>query len=636
MNEPYECDIVMKGGITSGVVYPGAVVALAERYRFRSIGGTSAGAIAAAVVGAAEHARQTGADGEGGGFATVKGLPVELAQEVDGEPFMLQLFQPDPATKPLFDAVMGLLDGGAKGAAKSTFKAFRRAPLVGAAALAATGAAVLTRHVRPGTGIAGLGVGLPALAALLSRDVLKAVKALPDNDFGLCRLGPDAGSADRPALTQWLHDRIQAAAAVPDGPVLTFADLWGAPAMPASPEGAPDAVAARRRELRRLSADAQARRIDLQMMTTDLTHGRPWRLPVPFQPHHDRLEEGGTLLYDPAELRHFFPADVMAQLARGAACDPFSAGTVDGLARTGNARLRRFPIGPDLPVIVATRMSLSFPVLIAAVPLFELLFEPDPDNPGSSRVAGVRRVVFSDGGISSNFPVHFFDGPLPRRPTFGLHLTSFGPGEEPTDDPCDAVVEPGSPSARAAVDAREIERLGSFFVAIKDAMQNWRDNAQSQLPGFRDRIVHIKLSSGEGGLNLTMKGDKITALNERGTCAGERLVEQFAQPSEGDEYAQQWDDHRFTRLRTTMGLIERVLGQFQDAFDEPVPLARTYEERIAAGAQAPPYAFGSTARAQYAEHVAKAYGRLVTGATDTLDDDGVPRPPSVLRAVPPV
>jgi hypothetical protein len=43
------CDLVMKGGITSGVVYPSLVMRLAEKYRFASIGGTSAGAIAAAV-----------------------------------------------------------------------------------------------------------------------------------------------------------------------------------------------------------------------------------------------------------------------------------------------------------------------------------------------------------------------------------------------------------------------------------------------------------------------------------------------------------------------------------------------------------------------------------------------------------
>src|SRR2546423_1642007 len=44
---PHECDVVLKGGITSGVVYPKALWVLSERYRFRNIGGASAGAIAA-------------------------------------------------------------------------------------------------------------------------------------------------------------------------------------------------------------------------------------------------------------------------------------------------------------------------------------------------------------------------------------------------------------------------------------------------------------------------------------------------------------------------------------------------------------------------------------------------------------
>jgi len=42
------CDLVMKGGITSGVVYPHAICELAQTYRLKQIGGASAGAIAAA------------------------------------------------------------------------------------------------------------------------------------------------------------------------------------------------------------------------------------------------------------------------------------------------------------------------------------------------------------------------------------------------------------------------------------------------------------------------------------------------------------------------------------------------------------------------------------------------------------
>jgi predicted acylesterase/phospholipase RssA len=54
-----ECDIVMAGGVTSGIIYPGAVAMLARRFAFRSIGGTSVRAIAAAATAAAEYGRRT-------------------------------------------------------------------------------------------------------------------------------------------------------------------------------------------------------------------------------------------------------------------------------------------------------------------------------------------------------------------------------------------------------------------------------------------------------------------------------------------------------------------------------------------------------------------------------------------------
>ena len=72
LNPPLECDVIMKGGITSGVIYPGAVCELAKAYRLRSIGGASAGAIAAAAAAAAECGRATG------GFELLEQLPHDL------------------------------------------------------------------------------------------------------------------------------------------------------------------------------------------------------------------------------------------------------------------------------------------------------------------------------------------------------------------------------------------------------------------------------------------------------------------------------------------------------------------------------------------------------------------------------
>ena len=77
-----ECDLIMKGGITSGVVYPPAILDLATQYRFRSIGGTSAGAIAAAIAAAAERgrlqARQDGQVDKGRGFLKLQQMQDQL------------------------------------------------------------------------------------------------------------------------------------------------------------------------------------------------------------------------------------------------------------------------------------------------------------------------------------------------------------------------------------------------------------------------------------------------------------------------------------------------------------------------------------------------------------------------------
>jgi Patatin-like phospholipase len=100
---PTECDIVMKGGITSGVVYPAAVVALSKNYRFRNIGGTSAGAIAAAVTAAAEHGRQTHG---GTAFTGLAGIPKWIATAGN----LFRLFRPNSSTRPIFTLLTRILD----------------------------------------------------------------------------------------------------------------------------------------------------------------------------------------------------------------------------------------------------------------------------------------------------------------------------------------------------------------------------------------------------------------------------------------------------------------------------------------------------------------------------------------------
>jgi len=98
-----ECDLVMRGGIASGLVYPHAIAKLAEVYDFRSIGGTSVGAIAAAGAAAAALGAKTGEDH----FQTrLKQLPEELSETRIGKTVLERLFQPQPNTRRLFRVLM--------------------------------------------------------------------------------------------------------------------------------------------------------------------------------------------------------------------------------------------------------------------------------------------------------------------------------------------------------------------------------------------------------------------------------------------------------------------------------------------------------------------------------------------------
>ena len=103
--------------------------------------------------------------------------------------------------------------------------------------------------------------------------------------------------------------------------------------------------------------------------------------------------------------------------------------------------LHKLPQPWDLPVIFAVRISMSLPALFQAVRLYRIR-EPGPvqDDFGRTLIdqgeplhlplVSAQELWFSDGGITSNFPVHFFDNSLPRWPTVSLNLGTH-PEERP-------------------------------------------------------------------------------------------------------------------------------------------------------------------------------------------------------------
>jgi predicted acylesterase/phospholipase RssA len=434
------CDLVMKGGITSGIVYPPAVIELKDHYRFRHIGGTSAGAIAAAVTAAAEFNR------EEGGFKKLGELSDWLGQGNN----LRNLFQPIPETSALMDIIDVLIapppspatpaSNGAQNPGASQQSILRNiipflnklapawrdsnpdyslgarkgmwygigAGIVLAFIVSLIVFSILSFLVPPGLrnvvvlivlivsgvasgvlgGLRGRRVG--GLLGGLTGLVDKVTKTLPNNFYGICPGHQDGASN---VLTDWLYNGIESVAGPDHDSPLTFGQL-------------------------------KKKKINLDMVTSNLSHQQPYVMPAGLQ----------NFVFKEVDMFKLFPAEVVKHM-------------IDNPPENSIIPRDRLPEGyyflpgeVDLPIIVCTRMSLSFPVLLSAIPLYTI----KSSALGQSGVVGLKLTEndlqinwFSDGGISSNFPIQFFDAWLPKIPTFGINLTSmpeesFTTGQQPS------------------------------------------------------------------------------------------------------------------------------------------------------------------------------------------------------------
>lgn len=503
------CDIVMKGGITSGVVYPLAAAKLAETYRFRNIGGTSAGAIAAAAIAAAEHGTRSGANETA--YEQIAGLPEWLGVN------MLSLFQPSRRLRPFFDTILSAGDGRLFKYA-APLNGFPLAALAGLVPGLVLIVLALSMEADAALFWAALACGallLPtgAIAAIVASALVR-LRCLPRSFYGICLGNDRQGNAEQPPLTRWLASLLDQLAGKDECEPLTFGDLW---ALPAEGDDEPG--------------------VRLQTITTCLTQGRPYSLPF-------RDEE--ELWFSEDEFRDLFPKQIVDHMVgrhRGCATGP------------DDRALLRLPAAAEMPVVVAARMSLSFPLLLAAVPLYA---RNDHRQAGETP----ERCWFSDGGICSNMPIHFFDSPVPRWPTFAINLEALPPGEEASPTQSENVGMPETNAegiAEAWIGAEDKPGLGrsfGFFAAVFRTAQNWVDNRQMKGVGNRDRIAHVRLSKSEGGMNLGMSPATIERLGKRGEHAAERLVERFQVrvPKAGEL---DWDNQRWLRFRAYLELLER-------------------------------------------------------------------------------
>jgi predicted acylesterase/phospholipase RssA len=620
------CDVVMKGGVTDGVVYPWAVMDLAQHYRFQSIGGTSVGAVAAALTAASEYSRRYGSVN---GFNKVlREVPLGLAElQSSGQTKLFSLFHPSPGGERLFRLFVGFFSkqkglAGTWAIIKELLADYLLSPnlrlprdrgilllLIGGALL--LGALCL---LYPAT-------VLPLLLVLLSNVAAIAVlllgiigwrllddvrRQLGGPGCGLCTgMGPKGGPD---GFTDWLHKGIQGASARDLDKPLTFRDLWDAP-------GGPDL------DLYRDGWIERPQSIALQMMSTNLTHGRACGLPL-----NDNSER---LYFLEADLAPYFPDEVMTHLC---ACSP----VLDDYQHMG---LRRLPQG-DLPVLVAARLSLSFPILFKAVPLWAV-----------PAIGAPYRCWFSDGGICANFPIHLFDAVLPRWPTFGITLVdrkhaSAKVGDIWVDEANTAPPELSQPASKLRPAPPSLGRLFTFLGSILNAARLWNDNATARLPGVRERIVKIYLDpeGSQGGLNLTMPPQDLLALASLGQQAGQALVDRYITAAPGNQTGCQppnaWEVHRWVRFNTFVRAIQdKMHGFTQSARRAPHTqplggLTNSLDQSLSPKPIASPYVL-TTRQAQALRNVELALAQLEANldtAAVTQPFEPSPQPELRLRA----
>lgn len=608
------CDLVMKGGITSGVVYPQAVLELADEYRFRSLGGGSVGAIAAALAAAAELGR------EKRGFSRLKD---EQRATLKNKNFLLEIFRPTEAARPLMETLLDL--AAARNPAQKDKNVvlrrlvpilIRRNPwtfLKGALAGAVLGAAVVfvlavalesalsdTNLYLSMLVVAVVSAFLVGLIWTLVTLLAVLVKEVPSskNFYGMCT-GHGADPDQPPLLTDWLSRVLDDISGIGEGRPLTFKDLKG----------------------KKLSGEEDPG-ILLKVMTTNLSHGEPYVFPRDFD----------TFIFFEDEMRRFFPGYVVDHM-------------INEAASPGVELPEGFyflPRGDALPVVVPVRMAVSFPVLLCAVPLYTInplrLME---GGGGAREIDGPDELQinwFSDGGICSNFPIHSFDAWLPRHPTFGINLTSLSEERDRSafsaKDVAEAMIGSAAKDRKSSEKVRlplpdepdypewtRFEGLTGFAGAIFHSAQNYRDNMQSRLPSYQERIVQVRLAEGEGGLNLTMEDKTIRGLVKRGKKAGELLKKQF-----------EFNHHRWVRLRVFMNQLETQLESSKEALDAIVDDHLLDVQRTGRF----PYPIPDESHVQAAKEALQTLQEFAVQIGQSVDDVNLPDPPRDTRLFPPV
>lgn len=531
------CDVTLHGGHASPeLVFPSALVRLAKRFFFRRIAGSGGAAPVAAMTAAAEYARRS---------RRLCGFPAfdKTADYLVEHPSVFGRMTTTRGARSILEVaeavsadcgvVSRLVQVGA-----SLYRRFPASATAGALiglALAVgdsfaqlAGEQMTIRRVLDPIPVVVAAVNLlvgslcGALVGVVAQ-ILSLRKRVSKGTFGLHtgyskKAGPNQGY-----VTNWLCVELaKLAGRENDSTPLTFGMLWDAP----EPSGD------------QYDPFAGTRSIDLEMVTTCVSLGRPIRLPMGLA--------GLDLYFDPYELERYFPDDLVSWMVK---VSPKTM-VIEG------KRYCHLPEPRDLPVLFAVRMSSGIPFVLDAVPLYL------SQGNGAEPYATVARVLFASGSLVSGFPDRSGAPLLPPHPSFEFSVdrTSRERDASQRYEPRDP--ELGHPEqGRGRV--HPIENYLDFAAALWDSARNWPENTRRALAVSDELVAVIDAPVSDRRPFSAPPVAVSKSVAEQARAAADDLAEQALFPTYG------------ARRRRRFHTVVRSLSHAVREFSEDYALGRT-------------------------------------------------------------
>jgi predicted acylesterase/phospholipase RssA len=546
-----ECDFVVKGNLASGVVHAMAACELAKKFRFNTIGGSGIGSAAAAMIAAAETGRAIG----GSGFAKLQTTLTDLGKAHKGSRLgIFNLITPEPKTgkyyKLLKDSVANIKPHDMD---LPLFSVLKTLPgVVGVAAIPGVLTA-LTAIFAPNLWltlvwlIAGLCLaGLLPIVAVRQQVVKRLNATLTENSYGFCTGMAKQGSAD--SLSEWLHRNLNELAGQSVNEPLTFGDL-------------------KRR-------DEEETPINLHLQCTDISINRPIRFP---EYGNSSYQSDQVYYFKPEELSRYLPAVVVSAMVK------------NSRKQRQFKRLKGYfalPEANKLPLAFAVRCSISVPILFSAVPLYRAVRVG-----GKGRVRWeARRSWFVGGELSGTFDVDAFDSPLPKRPTFAIHVAPIGSDDESKEEQFKGIWVQNLITHNGPTLWREFNDIRGYLRACMYTSKNWHEGVLMETPGYRERIAVAKISQQQTGMFPAIDEKAYKHLLSLGASIGINLSNRFSEDSKR-RFAVSWEAHRWIRFRRHMASLEKQLVDFQKGFYEIAEGDRPFETLMMRDKDEAPHAF---------------------------------------------